>query len=77
MLYSEVVELGLILPKKNKYTLWDVNNAIIGSLFSEKLGQALSNKQAVFIVKCSAIYHGTDYSKTVGCWSEQLKVEII
>ena len=63
MLYSDVVQRGLILPRKNKYTKRDVDKVILDSLF--KGGQTLSKKQAAFIVKCSAIHWGTEYSKAV------------
>lgn len=56
MTYSEVVKAGLILQKKDKYNVSDIN----------KLKQeGYSDKYATFIVKCSAIYHDVDYSKTV------------
>ena len=62
MTYSDVVNRGLILPKKQKYTKRDVDRVLFDGLFS---GCTLSPKQSAFIVKCSAIYWGTDYSKTV------------
>jgi hypothetical protein len=64
MVYSEVVSKGLILPKREKYTMRDVNRVMIDSLF--RPGQTLGYKEALFIVKCSAVYHGTDWSNPVG-----------
>lgn len=64
MVYSDVVRQGLILPHKRKYTMADVDSVMVGSLFSP--GGTLSRKQAAFIVKCSAVFHSTDYSKAVG-----------
>ena len=56
MTYSEVVKAGLILENKDKYNVSDIN----------KLKQeGYSDKDATFIVKCSATYHDVDYSKTV------------
>lgn len=63
MVYSDVVEKGYILPKKDKYTMRDVNNLIVESLFH--MGNTLTLQEALFIVKCSAIYHDTDYSKAI------------
>ena len=65
MVYSEVVKAGLILPAKNKYTLKDVYSLLNDSLFNPLNGKTLSITEAAFIVKCSAICHGTEYSKTV------------
>jgi hypothetical protein len=55
MVYTDVIEQNLILPKKNLYTIWDVKQLI----------KIHSYSIAVFIVKCSAIYHATDWSKNV------------
>ena len=63
MVYSDVVEQGLILPRKEKYTVADVNNVMVDSLFNRP--RTFSHNEAVFIVKASAIFHGTDYSKAV------------
>lgn len=62
MTYSEVVKAGLILAKKDKYTMRDVYKAQTESLFSSK---TLNLQEAVFVVKCSAIFHDTDYSESV------------
>lgn len=64
MVYSQVVRQGLILPHKRKYTMADVDSVRVGSLFHQ--AETYSRKEAAFIVKCSAIFHGTDYSKAVG-----------
>lgn len=61
--YSEVVAAGLILPRKSKYTTRDCRDLIVDSLFTT--GRTLSEKDARFIVKCSATFHGTDWSKGV------------
>lgn len=63
MVYSDVVRQGLILPHKSKYTAADVRKVMADSLFNPP--RTLTQNEAVFIVKCSAIYHGTDYSKAV------------
>lgn len=63
MVYSEVVANGMILPKKNKYTLRDVTNVMEDSLFNST--KTLTYTEAVFIVKCSAMYHDTSYSNNV------------
>ena len=61
--YSDVVDGGFLLPRKEKYTIADVNSVETGSLFDGRTTP--SKTQAAFIVKCSAIYHGTDYSDSV------------
>ncbi|MCX7173904.1 MAG: hypothetical protein NT159_08255 [Proteobacteria bacterium] len=66
MVYSEVVRGGLILPKKLKYTVADVENVMVNSLFTPTGSGTLAKHAAAFIVKCSAIFHGTDHSKAVG-----------
>jgi len=65
MTYSEVIRKQLILPRKELYTMADVNKVILSSLFSLDMKNSLTEKQAAFIVKCSAIRHNTNYSKTV------------
>ena len=64
--YSDVVNAGLILARKQKYTMRDVNRVITDSLFKPVQGQSVSVETAVFIVKCSAVFHGTDWSDAVG-----------
>lgn len=63
MLYSEIVKNGLILPKKQKYTIRDANNLIIKSLFNSN--KTLSINIAKFICRCSAVFHDTDFSKSL------------
>jgi hypothetical protein len=65
MVYSDVVTSGLILPSKVTYTVRDVHKIIEKSLFNPVNGRTLTESDAVFIVKCSAVYHGTNYSKVV------------
>lgn len=61
--YSDVVNGGFILPRKEKYTIRDVDRVITESLFD---GVSTADIQkAAFIVRCSAIYWDTDYSKSV------------
>lgn len=62
MTYSDVVKAGLILAKKAKYTMADVHSVQTQSLFSSK---TLSLQESVFVVKCSAMFHDTDYSEAV------------
>lgn len=64
MIYSDVLKQGLILPYKKKYTMKDVNKLIVDSLFQSKHG-TLTMQTAVFICKCSAVYHGTTWSKSL------------
>ena len=68
MIYSDVVKRGLILPFKSKFTMNDVRHVMVSSLFANSGtdGRTLTEHTAAFIVKCSAIFHGTDYSKAVG-----------
>lgn len=65
MQYSDVVKQGLILPKKKKYTMRDVKNVMTDSLFTKKIGRTWTLREAIFIVKCSATYHDTDYSNSL------------
>ena len=73
MIYSEVVNKGWILPKKRKYTMRDVNKVILDSLLG-KYGNTLSVRQSLFIVKCSAIYHDTDYSNAIAYYKDKLPI---
>lgn len=67
MLYSDVVKKGLILPFKSKFTMNDVRSVMVSSLFANSGTEGtVTEKTAAFIVKCSAIFHGTDYSRAVG-----------
>ena len=52
--YSDVVNNDLILPKKAKYTKKD---------YEKLLKQGFEKSVARFICVCSAIYHGTEYSR--------------
>lgn len=63
--YSDIVKAGLILPKKAKYTMADVNALIVNSLFRPRVTHTLSTREAIFIVKCSAVYHDTDYADSL------------
>ena len=65
MVYSDVVSNGLILPRKEKYTMRDVNKLITDSLFNPVYGRTLTKQEAVFIIKCSAIHYNTDYSESI------------
>ena len=69
MVYSDVISAGLILGKKEIYTMRDVNKVLINSLFNFKIGRTLDLEESIFVVKCSALYHGT-------CWSESLTKEL-
>lgn len=62
MVYSDVVSAGLILDKKQLYTMRDVNKVLINSLFNSKNGKTLDIEESIFIVKCSAVYHGTRWA---------------
>ncbi len=63
--YSDIVASGLILPKKAKYTMVDVKKVILASLFKPVDGKTLTEREAIFIVKCSAVYHNTDYADSL------------
>lgn len=65
MVYTDIVNSNLILPVKDKYTMRDVKRLISESLFNPVNGRTLTEQDAVFIVKCSAIYHNTDYSQSI------------
>jgi len=65
MVYSDVVKLGLILPIKKKYNWRDVDKVLVNSLFNSVLGKTLDIETAVFIVKCSAVFHKMDYSNSI------------
>lgn len=56
--YSEVVQDGMILPFKNKFTLKDVNKV-------RKDRPELSIETACFVVVCSAIFHNVSYSREI------------
>jgi hypothetical protein len=62
MKYSEFIKSDLILPKKDLYTMRDVNNLLIDSLFK---GKTLSPLEAIVIIQMSASYWDTDWSKSV------------
>ncbi len=69
--YSEFVAAGMILPKKAKYTVRDAKAAQVSSLFSGPT--TLTNRQAVAIVKMSAVFHDTDWaSKPLSRFSESV-----
>lgn len=67
--YKDVIEKGWhkILPKKEKYTMKDVDKVLLRSLFDNKIndGKTFTLEEAGFIVMCTAIFHGTDYSQTI------------
>jgi hypothetical protein len=65
MIYSQVIASGLIRPKKARYTRKDVDAAQVDTLFSPHQGRTLTRREAVFVVKCSAIFHETDYAKNL------------
>lgn len=65
MNYSQVIAAGLIRPKKARYTRKDVDATQVDTLFNPHKGRTLTRREAVFVVKCSAIFHGTDYSKNL------------
>lgn len=54
MVYSDVINNGLLLPKKDKYTKKD---------FDFLLKEGKKPKDARFICICSAIYYNTTYSE--------------
>ena len=69
MVYSDVVSAGLVLDKKQFYTMRDVNRVLVNSLFNPKNGKTFNLEESIFIVKCSAVYHGTR-------WAESLTKEL-
>lgn len=70
MKYSDVVKSGLILPKKSKYTVKDADSVMQNSLFKPYKGRTFTPDEAAFIVKASAIHHGTDYSDALNTYGE-------
>jgi hypothetical protein len=68
MIYSDVINNNwhTILPKKAKYTKADIDRVMVHSLFKPFNGRTLSEREARFIVLCTAIYHDADWSKFVG-----------
>jgi hypothetical protein len=76
MVYSDVIKnnLHLLLPKKAKYTKRDVDAIAIESFFDSKLnaGNTFSEKQAIFIVKCIAIFHNAECSNFITETKKQL-----
>lgn len=68
--YSDVVNGGFILPRKDKYTIRDVQKVETESLFDGRTTP--SKTQAAFIVKCSAVYHDTDFSKSVDRYGKSI-----
>lgn len=77
MVYSDIVNSGLILPIKQKYNLKDVKSVMLQSLFCPVSGQTLSLKQSCFVVICSAAFHDTDYSNSVAKLRSKLIDRII
>lgn len=67
MNYSEVIESGLHLrlPKRSKYTERDINSLIVDSWVEPYKGRTFTTEEAVFIVVCTAHYHGAETSNTV------------
>lgn len=59
-LYSHVVDNGLILPRKVRYSKRDVDRVLLDSLMRGP--RTLTLGEARFVIRCSAIYHDTDYS---------------
>ena len=74
MNYSEVITNGLhkILPRRGKYTKRDINAVINHSLFSPYKGYTFTDREAAFIVKATATFHDTDWSKTVADYMKPL-----
>ncbi len=58
--YSDVVKADLILPRKAHYTKRDVSRLMVDSLFCSPV--TLTEHEAKFIVRCSAVFHSTEYS---------------
>lgn len=72
MKYSDVVNSGLILPKKLKYTVKDADSVMQNSLFKPYKGRTFTPNEAAFIVRASAIHHGTDYSDALNTYGENV-----
>lgn len=73
MVYSDVVAANLILPRKQKYTMHDVKNVMLERLFKPYNNKTIDFETAAFIVKCSAVFHGTDYSNTINAALDKLR----
>jgi hypothetical protein len=66
MKYSDVVKNGWILPKKARYTLHDVYQVQLDSLFKVRPEHGtFSMKTAAAIVIHSAAHHGTECTEAV------------
>jgi hypothetical protein len=65
MTYGDVVRNGWILPKKEMYTMYDVNSTMLRSLFHPVLGRTLTELEAIFVVVCSAVHHDTKWSNRI------------
>ena len=66
MVYSEVINnADFFLPKKEKFTMREVNALIINSLFTPYKKRILTEQEAKFICRCWAIHYETEYSKAV------------
>jgi hypothetical protein len=63
-LYSDCLAYGF-LPYKKKYTMSDAKMAVIDSLFTSKLGRTLTLHEAQWLCKCSAVYHNSNYSRSI------------
>lgn len=65
MIYSDVISAGLIRAKKEKYTIRDVHAVMGASLFNPYKGKTLTLEESIFIVKCSAVFHETEYTQSL------------
>ena len=63
--YGDVIANNLIQNKKKKYTMADVYNVVNNSLFNPVNGQSIDIETAIFIVKCSAVFHNTEYADSL------------
>lgn len=68
MVYSDFVKNGLILPKKEKYTIKD---------FEKLVKAGTEPKQARFICICSAIFHNTEYSRSFNSLKMRIDCNIL
>lgn len=68
--YKTVIDSGLVLPQKRKYTMRDWKK-LVPVLYSK--GFRHPHNMARFIIYCSALYHNTDCS-SVFCHTVKFQI---
>lgn len=73
MVYSDVVNAGLLLERKDKYTMADVNRVVNNSLFKPYNERTITLEEAIFICKCNAVYHNTTWADSLNKALEKIR----